>query len=286
MLTPMNYDGAVAVVTGSASGIGRSIAHSFAARGATVVVADVDLEPARGVADEIAAAGGKAVARQIDVTDEAGVEALADFTFDAYGKVDILANNAGVAMRPFRAIWDASSADYRWMMEVNYFGVVHGIRSFVPRMLEQTGHRHIVNTSSTAPLRYITGNGVYTASKAAVDGLSNVLRAEFAELGHDFGVTILHPGPVATRVGTSERLRPEADRTFSSQVKAWNRVLPTEMPNVISPTYVGEMVAEAIERNAPYCLTHEPPVEDLTERYEAYLASHVPSQKQLHDERA
>jgi len=111
-----------------------------------------------------------------------------------------------------------------------------------------------------------------------------VLRAEFAELGHGFGVTILHPGPSPRVSARASAYAPK--RTFSSQVRAWNRVLPIEMPNVISPTYVGETVAETIERNAPYCLTHKPPVQDLTERYEAYLASHVPSQKQIHDEGA
>jgi len=276
-MTTFRWAGAVAVVTGGGSGIGRAIARSAARRGARVVVADIEAEVADAVAAEIAADGGAAIAVRTDVSDQPSVAGLADRAFGEFGRVDLLCNNAGVTMRPFRAVWDAGEADFRWMMEVNYFGVVNGLQAFVPRMRAQSGHKHIVNTSSMATLYETPGHAMYTASKAAVDGLSDVLRAEFVDQGDDFGVTVLYPGQVTTRIATSERLRPEADRSEGRDVRPYVRRGPEQAHmRAIEPDDVGEMVAVAVERDLPYCLTHPAPAEGLHARTDAWIAGYLP----------
>ena len=277
-MSTLKWDEAVVVVTGGGSGIGRSIAISTARRGARVVVSDIEEEYAAKVAEEIRDSGGTAIAVQTDVGDYQSVVALADRAYQEYGRVDVLCNNAGVTMRPFRAIWDASLADFEWMMRINYFGVIHGLLAFLPRMRAQQGHKHIVNTSSFATLDEVPGHGMYTASKAAIDGISDVLRAELADHGDDFGVTILYPGAVKTRIATSERLRAEADRSEVRQVKAYPypwEPKPHNQP--IEPDSVGEMVVHAIEHNLPYCLTHPAPVEGLKARVDNWTRGYVPA---------
>ncbi|KAH6999308.1 hypothetical protein EDB80DRAFT_555794, partial [Ilyonectria destructans] len=187
-----------AVVTGAGGGIGRSIALSLAEAGCDVLVADIDLEAAEVVAGEIEALGRRGIAMKVDVTRSDDVKAMADRAYSEFSNVTVLVNNAGVTMRPFRAIWDSSEADFKWMMEVNFFGVQNGVAAFVPRMLETPGRKHIVNTSSMATLIDPAGHGAYNAAKSAVDGLSNSLRNEVEE--EDIGVTIVYPGRVDTRI--------------------------------------------------------------------------------------
>lgn len=277
-MSSFEWEESVVVVTGSGSGIGRAIGLSAAARRARVVVSDIELDAAEETAGLIRESGGTAVAVPTDVTDPSEVNALADRAYEEFGRVDVLCNNAGVTMRPFRAVWDGSRADFRWMMEVNYFGVVHGLLAFLPRMRAQDGHKHIVNTSSMATLADVPGHGMYTASKAAVDGLSNVLRAELAEHAEDFGVTILYPGNISTRIGSSERLRAVAERSETRSVTPYPRRVqnaPYQQP--IEPDGVGELVARAVETNAAFCLTHEAPVDLLQERLAEVAGSFVPA---------
>ncbi|MFJ2028751.1 SDR family NAD(P)-dependent oxidoreductase [Streptosporangium sp. NPDC087985] len=274
----VDWDNAVSVVTGAGSGIGRSIAQSMASRGARVVVTDIEADAAEAVATEIRAAGGTAIAVQVDVADYDAVAALADRAYAEYGRVDVLCNNAGVTMRPYRAVWDASAADFTWMMQINYFGVVNGLLAFVPRMRAQSGHKHIVNTSSMATLDEVPGHGMYTASKAAVDGISDVLRAELIDQGDDFGVTVLYPGQVTTRIATSERLRAAGERSDARQVKAYERRSePKTHALPLDPDVVGDMVIHAIDNDLRYCLTHPAPAEELRARTEAWIAGHVPA---------
>ena len=272
----MNFSEAVSMVTGAGGGMGRSIAESLARRGGTVVVTDIELTAAQETADLIAAAGGTAVACGLDVADADAVAALADHIYSEYGHLDILVNNAGVTMRPFRAVWDATPKDFEWMMRINYFGVINGLLAFVPRMREQGTRGHIVNTSSFATLDDVPGHGMYTASKAAVDGISTVLRAELKEQGDNIGVSILYPGYVTTRIGTSERLRPEEDRSDNREVKAYERRNTDKAHNQpLAPEFVGEMVVRAIELDLPYVLTHPAPVEELEQRLTDWKAGYL-----------
>lgn len=274
--------GRTAVVTGAGGGIGRSIALALSREGAAVNVVDIDAPAAARVAKEIVDLGGRATAHAVDVSDLASVEALAEAAYGEYGSVEILVNNAGVTMRPFRASWDTSYEDFRWMMEVNFWGVLHGHHVFVPRMRETPGEKHIVNTSSTASLRPAPGHSAYSAAKSAVDGLSRCAREELKTQG--IGLSLLHPGPVRTRIVTSERLRPTEERSEARGVRPWSSYVERPSQSIaegfnpdprddtdvaatasdyITPERVGDMVVEGIKSNSPYILTHPAPVDAL-----------------------
>jgi NAD(P)-dependent dehydrogenase (short-subunit alcohol dehydrogenase family) len=283
-----------AVVTGAGSGIGRSIAHSLAARGLGVVVADVELAAAETVSGEIAAAGGRAIANQVDVRDLAAMEAMADRAEAEFGPTSIVVNNAGVTLRPFRASWDTSYDDFRWMFEVNWWGVVNGHMAFVPRMLAGSGERHIVNTASTAAIHPFAGHSSYSASKAAVDGFTIAVRAELEVATEGFGASVLFPGPIKTRITSSARLRPTDEAAASTSVKPWSEYVGNSSPTnlietadvdgelahrasdpseIIDADAVGEIVLEGIDRNQPYIMTHPPHVDRITQRAEELLAA-------------
>lgn len=284
--------GKSAVITGAGGGIGRSIALALADQGVAVAVADIDEAAAQAVAAEAAERGVSSVGVGCDVTDLASVQALADAAYDRFGSVEVLVNNAGVTLRPFRASWDTSYEDYRWVMEVNFWGVLNGHHVFVPRMLATEGPKHIVNTSSMASVTSIAGHSAYSASKAAVDGLSNSVREELKTQG--IGLSILHPGPIRTRIVTSERLRPDDERSENRGVKPWadyvqqvaNPIVdspsaePAADPDVatspteyITPNDVGRLVVEGIQQDKPNIFTHPAPVAELQARFDALLAA-------------
>ncbi|WP_285314329.1 SDR family NAD(P)-dependent oxidoreductase [Pseudarthrobacter sp. fls2-241-R2A-168] len=279
-----NLRGRTAVITGAATGMGRSMALTFAREGINVAIADIDLQAAEATRDEVLALGVNAIAVQTDVSKLEAVESLAEEAYASFGNVDILVNNAGVTMRPFRASWDTAYADFQWMMNVNWWGVLHGHHVFVPRMRQQPGDKHIVNTSSMASLRPIAGHSAYSASKMAVDGFSLVVREEYKTAGLDIGVSILYPGAVTTRINTSERLRPEQERSEVRGVKPWSSYLPDELQSTdprqtggtqntvlrppIDPDEVGPMVLEGIKHDKLYIATHPVPQEHIDERRE------------------
>lgn len=256
------FEGATVVVTGGASGIGREICRSVARRGASVVIGDIDLNAAQALATELTATGNRAIAVPVDVSDEASVNALADRAYAEFKRVDVLCNNAGVAMRPFRAIWNATASDYRWLMEINYFGVINGLLAFLPRMRAQGGHGHIVNTSSLASLDTSAGGAPYAASKAAVNTISEALRAELQAHGDDISVTVLYPGAVETAIRTVEdRLRDPSERSSARGVEEYAPGRdPSTFAERIEPQLVGEMVALAVERDMPSVITHPLPL--------------------------
>jgi NAD(P)-dependent dehydrogenase (short-subunit alcohol dehydrogenase family) len=259
-----------------------------------VVVADVELAAAEAVSGEIAAAGGRAIANQVDVRDLAAMEALADRAEAEFGPTSILVNNAGVTLRPFRASWDTNYDDFRWMFDVNWWGVVHGHMAFVPRMLAGSGERHLINTASTAAIHPFAGHSVYSASKAAVDAFTMGARAELQVATEGFGASVLFPGPIKTRITSSARLRPTDAATASTSVKPWSEYLGDSTPSnlietagvdgelphrasdpseIIDADAVGDIVLDGIDRNQPYIMTHPPHVERITQRAEELLAA-------------
>lgn len=283
-----------AVVTGAGSGIGRSIAAALGGRGLGVVVADVELDAAQAVRDEITAAGGRAIAHQVDVRDLAAMEAMADRAEAEFGPTSILVNNAGVTLRPFRASWDTGYEDFRWMFDINWWGVVHGHMAFVPRMLAGAGERQIVNTASTAAIHPLAGHSSYSASKAAVDGFTIAVRAELEVAAENFGASVLFPGPIKTRITTSARLRAPDEAAASTSVKPWSEYagdaaratlvetadVDGQLPHrasgpseVIDADAVGEVVLAGIDRNAPYIMTHPPHADRITQRADELLAA-------------
>jgi NAD(P)-dependent dehydrogenase (short-subunit alcohol dehydrogenase family) len=258
--------GKMAVVTGAGNGIGRGIALALADAGTHVVVSDIRTSDAEAVAAEARERGVRAIAVTTDVAQRESVAALADRAFAEFGSVDILVNNAGVNWRPFRTVLDASMEDWNFILNINLWGVVHGLDAFLPRMAKQQGDKHIVNTSSQGGIVNLAGMAPYVASKAAVAAMSEAMAQELAP--HGFGVTILCPGAVRTEVGkNSEALRSEADRKRS--FKPFNNpVLARFEGAAIEVADVGKMVINAILDGTLYLHTHPFPPGIPEERME------------------
>ena len=251
--------GRVAVVTGGGSGIGRGIARALAGAGASVMVADLELQAAEEVAAKLAEAGHKAAARQVDVTDANGLAALAEATREAFGPAQLLVNNAGVMT--VGPLADATEADWSWILDVNLRGVVNGVRAFLPQLRAHDAAQ-IVNTVSMAALapRPTGAAGIYSASKAGLLAYSEVLRAELA--GERIGVTAVCPGPVSTRIWEAERNRPArfgVPKAFDASTRA----------SRLDPDEVGRMVLEGIRRDAAYVFTSPGSRERIEERFAA-----------------
>jgi len=241
--------GSVAVVTGGASGIGRGIAEQLIAEGATVVIADIELETLTKVAAQIGAVGF-----QVDVSDLASVTELARNVVEKFGRVDILVNNAGVG--PQGRIADLTDSDWQWIMGVNLYGVIHGIHAFLPVLNKNDNGGHIVNTSSMSALAPMPGLGAYASSKAAVAAMTEVLAAELHEEGINIGVTLLSPANVRTDIARSVRNRPEALAGALVDVDFAKNAGRTAGTVWLEPIEVGAIVTRAIRENELYAFTH------------------------------
>lgn len=203
-----DFTGKVAVITGGASGVGRAIGARLVREGARVVLADIDQARLDTVAGEIGAEAGIVV----DVTKEASVDALADQVFDRFGAAHLVFNNAGVGLgEAKRKIWDLPLNDWRWGIDVNVLGVVHGIKAFVPRMLAGGEEGVVINTSSTnGGLRSLPNTPIYAATKASVTSISEVLHQQLLREGGSVRAAVLFPGPntVNTAIMASNLVRP------------------------------------------------------------------------------
>ena len=256
----MELRGRTAVVTGGASGIGRALIQRFAREGANVVVADLDDAGMAAVAGEAQALGVKALAVRTDVADLAQMQALAARAFEAFGAVHVLCNNAGVAM--WGGLESATHRDWQWVLGVNLWGVIHGIETFVPRMIAGGEGGHIVNTASMAGLIASKGLGVYNTSKYAVVGLSETLAKDLKP--YRIGVSVLCPLGVQTQIRQSERNRPAALRNERDE-----RAAPAELiGRSLAPETVADMVLAAIHANELYVITHDESLEPLRRRFE------------------
>lgn len=226
----------VVVVTGAGSGIGRATASAFARQGARVHAVDIDGEAVRDLETQCAREGGRVTAHQVDCTDSQAMQSLADRLQELEGRIDVLHNNAGVCVGGEAARLDLK--DWRWITDVNYWGVVNGIHAFLPHMIEQGGHAHIVNTASMAGLVGLPYVAPYCATKFAVVGLSESLDAELAV--HDIRVTAVCTGMVRTNVGRSARVtlpEPWGSR-FSTSFDRWGA----------DPDRVARRIVKAVRR--------------------------------------
>ena len=259
----------VAVVTGGASGIGRAMALTFANEGMNIAIADIEDEPSAKVRQEIEAIGVKAAAFHTDVRDRKAVDALADQTYSEFGGAHIICNNAGVgAGGPLDHV---SDDDWNWVLQVNLYGVVNGLQSFIPRLKEQGQGGHIVNTASMAGMVALAGLGVYNATKFAVVGISETLRQDLEP--YDIGVSVLCPGWVRTSIAESQRNRP-ADMDEGFQDEALSAEIRTLVEDQgIDPMVVGEDVLRAVRNNELYIFTHPDWQFMVMERFEAINAA-------------
>ena len=197
----------VAVITGAASGIGRGIARRAVKEGMKVVLADIEKDALIQTEEELKASGADVISVLTDVSKSENIEKLAQKTIDTFGEVHLLCNNAGVAAPG--ALWECTLSDWNWVIGVNLWGVIHGIRIFIPIMLQQDNDCHIVNTASSAGLvSGEPGNGIYSITKHGVVVLSENLRASFARMECKIGVSVLCPGFVNTKIADCERNRP------------------------------------------------------------------------------
>jgi NAD(P)-dependent dehydrogenase (short-subunit alcohol dehydrogenase family) len=250
----------VAVVTGGASGIGRALCLRFARAGARVVVADVDEAGMEGTAAALREAGGDVITVRTDVSRLGDVQALADRAFARWGSVHVLCNNAGVTVHG--GLESATHKDWEWVIGVNLWGVIHGVESFVPRMIVQGGPGHIVNTASMAGLIASQGLGIYNTTKYAVVGLSETLQKDLRP--YNIGVSVLCPMGVATAIRDSERNRPahlqNPERREGGELTLIGRTL--------TPEHVAERVLQAVMANRLYIITHEEGLEPLRRRFQ------------------
>jgi NAD(P)-dependent dehydrogenase (short-subunit alcohol dehydrogenase family) len=246
-------EGKVAVVTGAASGIGRALADRFAAAGMKVVLADVEKGALDEAVAEISGTGAEAVGVPTDVSDPVAVEALRDAALDRFGAIHVACNNAGVATGG--KVWEQTLEDWQWVLGVNLWGVVHGVRTFVPVMLRQ-GEGHVVNTASMAGLTSPPFMGVYNVTKHAVVTLSETLHAELQLETADVGVSVLCPGWVNTRIAEAERNRPGQTALDDGESAMFIDVLRGFISTGLDPAQVADQVHDAILDGRFYVLTH------------------------------
>ncbi|WP_409329682.1 SDR family NAD(P)-dependent oxidoreductase [Trujillonella humicola] len=243
--------GRVAVVTGAASGLGRAMAERFAAEGMRVVLSDIDRPGLDAVAGQLAAAGAQVHAVPADVSAAGDVDHLAEESFARFGAVHLLCNNAGVvkSARP----WALTVDDWRWVLGVDLWSVVHGIRAFVPRMLAQGGRAHVVNTASMTGLLPMPRLAAYSTAKAGVVALSESLQHDLDAEGADIGVSVFCPGFVATRITDSARNRPASlgDTAPATGPRTVSGVQPT-----LTAEEAAGQVLDAVRARRFWILTH------------------------------
>lgn len=244
--------GRVAVVTGAASGLGLAMANRFCDEGMHVVMADIEDEPLQASAAALRARGCDVTAVRTDVSRGEDLERLAEQAFAIGGATHLLCNNAGVVKSG--RTWSLTLDDWNWVLDVDLWGVVHGIRAFVPRMLSQGAPAHIVNTASVAGLLPMPNLAAYAAAKSAVVSVSEALQLDLEAEGAPIGVSVLCPGWVPTRILESERNRPSA-RGSAGPDPSTPRTT-TDVQPTMDVDDVAALVLNAVVRKEFWILTH------------------------------
>ncbi len=271
------FRGRTAVVTGAASGIGRALSRAFAAEGMQVAMADIDAEALGESADQIRTdyPAVASLSRLCDVGDATAVDDLADAVFEEFGHVDVLCNNAGVFVGGL--IWDRPPADFEFVLGANLWGILNGIRSFVPRMMAQGTEGHVVNTSSVAGLFGAPFEAPYAISKFAAFAAAESLAHDLASVGSPLKVSVLCPSVIKTNIVDSDRHRPSRLTTeFTEDQKFVTDYLAGAVAKGMDPEEVAGMVVAAIRAEQFLILTHDAYPPALAARAEALLAGRLP----------
>lgn len=261
-----NVSGKVAVVTGGASGIGFATAKALAARGAKIMIADIERGALDKAVAQLKSEGATADGVVCDVGDLASVKHLADTTFSRMGGAHIVFNNAGVAVGG--PIAEMKHSDWEWIMRVDLWGPIHGVEAFLPRMIEQRGGGHLLFTASFAGLVPNIGLGPYCVAKYGVVALAEVLQRELRP--HNIGASVLCPMRVATNIGNSERNRPAdlGGPTASPRVEPQGEDNSNMAGRVMPVEEVAAQVVNAIIANRLYILPHEESRKSIRRRFE------------------
>ena len=275
------FKGKVAVVTGAASGIGHAIAQRCATEGMKVVLADVNEGGLSRIKKELEAQGATVLTVSIDVSRARDVEALARRTLDTFGGVHLLFNNAGVITTG--TVWEDTLEDWEWVIGVNLWGVINGVRTFVPLMLAQDSEALIVKTSSMRGFSRDRENGAYGVTKHGVTSLSETLYYELAERGDRVKVAVLCPGPVDTPIIDAaenrvvERQKAEGEGGLTLEEAAMFQRLHHKTQTGMSPEDIAEKAFEGIREDKFYIITQPEEMPRVRRRMEAILEERNPT---------
>lgn len=252
-----NFESGTAVITGGASGMGLAFAHRFADAGMNIVLGDIEAEPLAMAEASIAAKGVKVMPVRSDVAKAEEIEALAEKSYQRFGKVNVLCNNAGIGGSPGNT-WELSQKDWEWVIDVDLWSVINGVRSFVPRMIAGGEPAHVVNTASVAGLVSGAVGGPYTVAKFGVVALSEQLYFELGRAGHNIGVSVLCPGFVNTNIFDSGRNRQaeygESENTPTPDAEQRRAMLNAMRSQMMQPGEIAELVFEAVRSRNLYII--------------------------------
>ncbi|HEX2570826.1 MAG TPA: SDR family NAD(P)-dependent oxidoreductase [Polyangia bacterium] len=275
------FKGKVAVITGAASGIGRGLAERFGAEGMKLVLADVEEKALFETAEALKKTGASVLAVPTDVSQAAAVEALAARTVETFGGVHLVCNNAGVGLGGLS--WEYELSTWEWIVGVNLWGVIHGLRNFVPLLLRQ-GEGHIVNTASMAGVVTMPGLAPYCATKHAVIAMSECLHHELSQVsaagGARVGISVLCPGAVKTRIVDCERNRPRplrGSRPPTASEQAIDRAIRDSNESGMDPLQVAELTLQAIREERFYVFTHPEIKPAFRQRFDELLEEKGPA---------
>ncbi|TDG13428.1 SDR family NAD(P)-dependent oxidoreductase [Seongchinamella unica] len=255
-----DFPGKTAVITGGASGIGLAMGEAFAAEGMNIVLADIEAQPLQQAVTRLQQQGANCIGVVTDVAEAEAVQALADRAVAQFGAIHVACNNAGVFTGGL--LWEESLADYRWVLDVNLWGVIHGIRSFLPVMQAQNCECHMVNTASMAALTAMPYSGIYHMSKHAVLALSESLYHELAFHSPQVKLSVLCPEAINTGIARAERNRPRRYSDAGDVVSSDARDLVMEslaasVAGGLGPEIMAQRVLQAIRNEQFYILSEE-----------------------------
>ena len=276
------FSGTTAVITGAGSGFGLELARLCAQRGMRLVLVDVQADALAAAADELSAQGADVLAQRVDVSSASEMQALADAVMARFGAPHLVFNNAGVGSGGL--IWENSVADWEWVLGVNVWGVIHGVRLFTPLMLaaahaDPTYRGHIVNTASMAGLLTPPNMGVYNVTKHAVVSLTETLYQDLKLVSDQVGASVLCPYFVPTGIAKSHRNRPA---TLSVEAPTQSQLIGQAMTakavdsGKVSAADVAALVLDAVQHDRFYIYSHPQALGNARTRFDAVVAGANP----------